>query len=160
MNFSRRIILLLAMCVLGAAAAEETKPCPFCEIVSGHRAAAIVYRDETVLAIMDNAPRNPGHVLVIPVQHAENLLMLPPETARQMMTLAQKIARALKQTDLRAEGIQLQMNTGKAAGQTVFHAHLHIIPRYAGEPAPRAETDKVPDIELEAAALKIRAQLK
>ena len=155
-----RFALLLLLSFLAATAADEKKPCPFCEITAGTRAASIVYRDDTTLAFMDNAPRNPGHVLVIPVQHADNLLELPPETARQMMALAQRIARAIRATDLKAEGIQLQMNTGKAAGQTVFHAHLHIIPRFAGEPEPAGEKNKAAPADLEAVAVKIRAALK
>ena len=155
-----RITLLLLLSFLAGVAAEEKKPCPFCEIVSGSRPAAIVWRDDTVLAFMDNAPRNPGHVLIIPVQHAENLLELPPETARRMMTLAQRVARAIRQTDLPAEGLQLQMNAGKAAGQTVFHAHLHIIPRFTAEPPATGEKNKAKLEDLEAVAAKIRAQLK
>ena len=155
-----RLILLLLLIFLASAAAEEKKPCPFCEIVAGSRPTAIVYRDDTVLAFMDNAPRNPGHVLIIPVAHAENFLEVPPDTARQMMTLAQRVARAIRQTDLQAEGLQLQMNTGKAAGQSVFHAHLHIIPRFAAESPAPGEKNKATLEQLEAVAGKIRAQLK
>ena len=155
-----RLTLLLLLSFLAGLAAEESKPCLFCEIVSGTRPAAIVHRDDTVLAFMDNAPRNPGHVLIIPIAHAENFLEAPPETVRQMMTLAQRIGRAIRQTDLPAEGLQLQMNTGKAAGQTVFHAHLHIIPRFAAEPPAAGEKNKATLEQLEAVAVKIRAQLK
>ena len=144
---------------LGALAADGAKPCVFCEIVSGQRPAAIVYRDDTVLAFMDIAPRNPGHVLVVPVRHADNLLELPPATARDMMAVAQRIALALKATDLKTEGIQVMMNTGKAAGQEVLHAHLHVIPRFIGEPEPPDKTRKGLG-ELEVVAAKIRAQLK
>jgi diadenosine tetraphosphate (Ap4A) HIT family hydrolase len=156
-----RFVLLLLLAFANAASAAEARPCPFCEIVAGTRPAAIVYRDPTVLAFMSIGARNAGHVLVIPVQHAENLLELPSDTARDLIVVAQKIARAIKASDLPAEGIQLKMNTGKAAGQTVFHAHLHIIPRFAAEPPERTEKDPpVPLPELEAAAAKIRAQLQ
>ena len=149
-------LFLLGMMV--AFAADGPKPCVFCEIVSGQRPAAIVYRDDTVLAFMDIAPRNPGHVLVVPVRHADNLLELPPATARDMMAVAQRIARALKATDLKTEGIQVLMNTGKAAGQEVFHAHLHVIPRFSGEPEP-PDKQRKGLAELAAVAAKIRAQL-
>src|SRR4051812_12568074 len=72
-----RLTLLFLLSFLAGLSAEEKKPCPFCEIVAGSRASAIVYRDGTVLAFMDNAPRNPGHILIIPVAHAENFLEVP-----------------------------------------------------------------------------------
>lgn len=155
-----RYLLLLLLSAAGLAA-TETKPCVFCEIVAGRRAAAVVYRDDKVMAFMTIGPRNPGHVLVIPVAHAENYLEVPPETLGAMMTVAQKIGRALRRTDLNAEGIQLLMNTGKAAGQTVFHAHLHVIPRHAGDNGieKKLEGPPPPMTELEAVAAKIRAQL-
>ena len=123
-----RKIFPLFLILASIALAEETKPCVFCEIVAGRLEAAIIYRDANVVAFLANSPQNPGHVLVVPVQHADGILDLPPATARAMITLAQKIAQALKRTDLQADGIRLQMNTGAAAGQSVFHAHLHVIP--------------------------------
>lgn len=156
-----RLAPLFVLALANLASAAETKPCPFCEIVAGTRPAAIVYHDPTVLAFMSIGARNAGHVLVIPVQHAENFLDLPPETARAMIAVAQKIAVAIKATDLPAEGLELKMNTGKAAGQSVFHAHLHVIPRFAAEPPPRTEKDPpVPLPELEVAAAKIRRALE
>jgi diadenosine tetraphosphate (Ap4A) HIT family hydrolase len=155
-----RHLLVFLLSVLSLIAADNPQPCPFCEIVAGTRPAAVVYRDPTVMAFLSIGPRNPGHVLVIPVQHAENFLTLPPATARELIAVAQRIATAIKRTDLQAEGIQLQMNTGKAAGQTVFHAHLHVIPRFAGEPEPRSEKDRATLAELEPIAAKIRAKLQ
>lgn len=154
-----KLLPVLLLGFLAVLAADGPQPCVFCEIVSGRRPAAVVYRDDTVLAFMDIAPRNPGHVLVVPVRHADNLLALPPSTACDMMAVAQRIARALKATDLKAEGIQVLMNTGKAAGQEVFHAHLHVIPRFPGEPEP-PDKQRKGLAELEAVAAKIRAQLK
>jgi histidine triad (HIT) family protein len=154
-----RLVLIFAVALVNATLGVEPTPCPFCEIVAGTRPAAIVYRDPDVLAFLSIGPQNPGHVLVIPVQHAENFLELPPETAPKMIGVAQQIALAIKRTDLKAEGIQLLMNTGKASGQSVLHAHLHVIPRFTGEPGPRAKDDHAPLSELEPVAAKIRAQL-
>ena len=152
-----RYFLFLLLTALGLAA--EPKPCPFCEITAGRLPAAVVYRDDKVLAFMDQAPRNPGHMLVIPLEHAENFLAIPAATMHAMTDAAKRIAEALPRAGLKCEGFNLLMNTGKAADQTVFHAHLHIIPRYTGEPPPKYPNDKVPLAELEAVAAKIRAQL-
>ena len=154
-----RFIILLAVATVSSTFAAEPTPCPFCEIVAGTRPAAVVYRDANVWAFLSIGQQNPGHVLVIPARHAENFIELPPETAREMIVVAQQIALAIKRTDLKAEGIQLLMNTGKAAGQSVFHAHLHVIPRFVGEAGPRAKGDYAPLSELEPVAAKIRAQL-
>ncbi len=154
---------LLCFLLLGsvAVAAGETKPCVFCEIAAGTRPASIVWRDDSVVAFMDRAPRNPGHVLIIPVRHADNYLEVPPATLEKMIVLAQRIGQAIRRTDLKSEGIQVQMNTGKAAGQTVFHAHLHVIPRFTGDDqAAGTEKDIVPPEQLELVAAKIRAALR
>ncbi|MDI1336059.1 MAG: HIT family protein [Lacunisphaera sp.] len=150
------VSLLLATAVL----AEETKPCVFCEIVAGKREAAIVYRDADVVAFMDNSPQNPGHVLVLPVRHADGILDLPPADARAMITVAQKIAQAIKRTDLTADGIRLQFNTGAAAGQSIAHAHLHIIPKLASDVEAKSNKPRVALAELEPLAQKIRAKLE
>ena len=153
-----RYFLLLLLTSLGLAAAEP-KPCPFCEIAAGRLPAAVVYRDDKVLAFMDQAPRNPGHLLVIPLAHAENFLAIPAATMHAMTDVAHRMAEALPRSGVKCEGFNLLMNTGKAADQTVFHAHLHIIPRYAGEPPQKHPADIVPLPEREAVAAKIRAQL-
>lgn len=139
--------------------AAGPRPCVFCEIVAGSRPAAVVHRDDLVVAFMDRAPRNPGHVLIVPVAHAENYLEVPAATLARMSELAQRIGRALRQTDLNAEGIGLVMNTGRAAGQSVFHAHLHVIPRHTGEAPPAGESRITPGPELEVSAAKIRSAL-
>jgi len=154
-----RIYLFLAL--LGVAAAAETKPCPFCEIIAGTRQQeGIVYRDDKVVAFLSIGPRNPGHVLIVPVAHAENFLEIPADTMHAMTDAAKKLAEAIKRTDLKMEGFALQMNTGKAAGQSVFHAHLHLIPRYAGEPAEQKPMPRVPPEQLAPVAAKIRAALE
>ncbi|MBI2518567.1 MAG: HIT family protein [Opitutae bacterium] len=155
-----RHLLLLLLSVIGLAAAE-TKRCVFCEIVAGQREQAAVYRDDKVMAFMTIGPVNPGHVLVIPLVHADNYLEVQPEALGAMLAAAQRIGRALQLTDLNAEGIQLLMNTGRAAGQTVFHAHLHVIPRHTGDSGieQKSEAPRPTMAELEAVAAKIRVKL-
>jgi diadenosine tetraphosphate (Ap4A) HIT family hydrolase len=146
----------------GALGAAEGA-CGFCAIAAGAGTApaTVVYRDERVVAFMDRAPRNPGHVLVVPREHAADALAVPPETLGHMAQVAQRIAQAIRRTDLKAEGFNLIANNGKAAGQTVFHPHLHVVPRFAGEPAAVAGEQRPvqPAEELAAVAAKIRAAL-
>lgn len=128
-----RILLFLAL--LGVVVAEAPKPCVFCEIIAGTRQQeSIVYRDDKVVAFLGIGPRNPGHMLIVPVAHAENFLGVPADTMHAITDTARRIAEAIRRTDLEMDSFVLQMNTGKAAGQSVFHAHLHLIPRYEDEP--------------------------
>jgi len=106
--------------------------CIFCKIAVGKLAASILYEDERLMAIMDAFPATEGHVLIIPKKHAENLHDLPEETAAAILPLAQKIARQLDAA-LNPAGLNILQNNGKAAGQVVFHYHLHLIPRYEGD---------------------------
>jgi histidine triad (HIT) family protein len=161
MNFEKLLPRLLCfLALLGAAAAEVPKLCVFCEIIAGTRQQeGIVYRDDRVVAFLSIGPRNPGHVLIVPVAHAENFLEVPADTMHAMTDAAKRIAEAIKRTDLKMDGFVLQLNTGKAAGQSVFHAHLHIIPRYDGEPAAKVPEDRVGMDVLAPVAAKIRAAL-
>jgi histidine triad (HIT) family protein len=152
--------LLLLLGVLSLSGAEAPKACVFCEIIAGTRQQeGVVYRDDTVIAFLSIGPRNPGHVLVVPVARAENFLEVPTDTMHAMTDAAKRIAGAIKRTDLKMDGFVLQMNTGKAAGQSVFHAHLHIIPRYEGEPPAKTPEDRVGMDVLAPVAAKIRAAL-
>lgn len=170
MIFSRRPITLLAACLLALASnafsAENptttpAAPCVFCAIAEKKIPAPIIYEDDLAVAFMDRAPRNPGHVLVIPRAHSVDFLDAPPATIAHLAIVAQKIATAIKHTDLVAEGFNFMSNTGTAAGQSVFHLHLHLIPRFKTEPPGTAAGEKaiVPPAELEAVAAKIRAAL-
>jgi len=161
MNFEKLLPRLFCFLVLlGAAAAQPAQPCVFCEIVAGTRQQeGIVYRDDRVIAFLSIGPRNPGHVLIIPAAHAENFLEVPADTMHAMTDTAKKIAEAIKRTDLRMDGFVLQMNTGKAAGQSVFHAHLHLIPRFDGEAEEQRPQPRVSMEELAPVAAKIRAAL-
>ncbi|MES2623486.1 MAG: HIT family protein [Patescibacteria group bacterium] len=103
--------------------------CIFCKIVSGEIPAVKIYEDDETLAFMDIQPNHKGHTLVIPKDHYENIYGLPPETAVRMMLTVQKLAIAVK-NGVDADGINIAMNNESAAGQLVWHAHMHIIPRF------------------------------
>lgn len=142
---------------------EPGKSCVFCEIAAGRlEPELVVYRDELVLAFMDIAPGNPGHVLVVPAQHADDIVAVPAATAQRMILVAQCIARAIRRTELRAEGFNFIMNAGRAAGQTVFHAHLHVVPRYAGDSGGHGDKPRrqLTSEELKPVAAKIRAAVE
>lgn len=112
---------------------ELSRPCVFCDIVAGRVPASVVYRDERVCAFMDIRPVNPGHLLVIPLAHAAGLTTLESGTGAQMFRVGQRLAEAIRRSGVRCEGINVLLADGEAAGQEVFHVHLHVIPRYAGD---------------------------
>jgi len=105
------------------------RDCIFCRIAAGRAPAEKVLETSTVLAFLDLAPVNYGHTLVIPKEHYQNLLDLPDELWTEMGRVSRRVAQVLRQT-LFAQGINVGMNNFEAAGQVVFHAHLHVIPRY------------------------------
>jgi len=107
--------------------------CLFCRILKNELPASFVYRDEKVAAFLDINPINKGHVLVIPTRHAKDLEDLFPDDGAHMFLVARKVAAALKVSGLPCEGINLFFANGKAAGQEVFHMHLHVIPRVSGD---------------------------
>lgn len=107
--------------------------CTFCLILSGKLPASLVYRDELCAAFLDIYPVNPGHLLVVPLQHAASLAELEPETGAHLFKTAQQLAAALRVSGLRCEGINLFLADGEVAGQEIFHVHLHILPRFNGD---------------------------
>lgn len=107
--------------------------CVFCEIVAGRSPASIVYRDAACVAFMDISPVNPGHLLVVPLRHATYLADLDPEAGHALFATAQRLAQAVRRSGVRADGVNLYLADGEAAGQEVFHVHLHVVPRYAGD---------------------------
>ena len=102
----------------------------FEEILSGNLPAEFVYRDDLVSAFMDIQPINPGHVLVVPNVRAATLAELPAATGERMFSVGQRVAAALRASTLRCEGVNLFLADGVRAGQTVFHMHLHVFPRF------------------------------
>ena len=108
-------------------------PCVFCEIIAGRAPAIRIYEDEDYLSILDIRPFTRGHSLVLPKQHTVDLTDTPPETTAAMMRLGQRVARAARASGLHADGNNVVINDGKAAFQSVFHIHLHVLPRHSGD---------------------------
>jgi diadenosine tetraphosphate (Ap4A) HIT family hydrolase len=104
----------------------------FCAIVAGE-AASIVHDEAEVLAFMDIRPVTPGHLLIVPKRHAVSLADLDEATGARMFTVAPQLAAALWASGLRCEGVNLFLADGEAAGQEIFHIHLHVFPRFAGD---------------------------
>ena len=132
--------------------------CVFCEIVAGRVPASVVYEDETALAFMDIQPVNPGHLLIIPRQHASLLADLHEATGAHLFRIAMRMAEALRRSGIRCEGVNLFLADGEAAFQEVFHVHLHVFPRFVGDPF-KIEADwsaRPARAELDAVAATIR----
>lgn len=106
--------------------------CIFCKILSGDIPSTTVYEDESFQAILDVNPAARGHVIILPKNHAPDIFGLPNEDASKIMIVAKKIASALKAA-YHCDGINILQNNGEAAGQTVFHLHVHVIPRFEGD---------------------------
>lgn len=104
----------------------------FQKIIEREIPATIIYEDDVVVAFLDNSPVHPGHTLVVPRQPVVNMFDADPEIIAHMAKVAQKIAQALKAV-VAADGVNLHMNNGEAAGQEVFHAHMHVVPRYTND---------------------------
>src|ERR1700728_371187 len=107
--------------------------CIFCKIVAGELPASIVDEDERTISFMDISPATRGHALVIPRAHTADLLSIDPEELAAVTVAARRLAIRMKER-LGADGINLINSCGAAAWQTVFHFHVHVIPRYEGDP--------------------------
>lgn len=107
--------------------------CIFCAIVDGKIPSAKVYENEHVFAFMDIAPANPGHLLIIPKQHYRNIFDMPVDVGGKIMEAALPLATAIRES-LKPDGLNLFQSNEPAAFQTVFHFHLHLIPRWEGDP--------------------------
>ncbi|WP_227357297.1 HIT family protein [Haladaptatus salinisoli] len=104
--------------------------CVFCDIVSRDAPGSIVYEDDGVLAMMTLRPMSRGHTLVIPKDHAASLSELTKETGGKLFETGMDLAQAIRSSELECEGINFWLADGTAAGQEVFHVHLHVLPRY------------------------------
>ena len=105
------------------------EPTIFTRIINREIPATIVYEDDMVVAFLDNSPVHPGHTLIVPREPVVNMFDAQPETIAHMARVAQTIAKALQDV-VHADGVNLHMNNGAAAGQEIFHAHMHVVPRY------------------------------
>ncbi|HEY2437093.1 MAG TPA: HIT family protein [Solirubrobacteraceae bacterium] len=130
--------------------------CIFCKIVAGEIPAAIIDQDERTVAFMDISPATRGHLLAVPRRHARNLLEIEPDDLQATILTAQRMAsRAVERLD--ADGVNLLNSCGRAAWQTVFHFHIHVIPRYEGDPLRLPWTPSEGNMEeIEAAAAALR----
>ncbi|NLU84416.1 HIT family protein [Rhodococcus sp. HNM0569] len=110
-----------------------TDDCPFCAIVRSESPAIRIHEDEHTLAFLDIRPVSRGHTLVIPKRHSPNLEALPVDDGARVFAVAQRIALAMRRGPVAADGVHLVVNDGRAAMQTVFHAHMHVVPRHRGD---------------------------
>jgi len=104
--------------------------CIFCSIIKGSLPASMIYEDKDLLAFLDIQPVNKGHILIISRQHKELITELDDSILSRMFVLAKNIDKAIRESGIKAEGMNLFLADGKAAGQEVLHVHLHIIPRF------------------------------
>ncbi len=107
--------------------------CVFCKIARRETPASVVFEDERTLAFLDIRPINEGHALVIPKAHASMLADLPSEDGGGIFRAGMRVAAALRSSGVRCEGVNFHLADGEAAGQEIFHVHLHVYPRYAGD---------------------------
>lgn len=132
--------------------------CIFCKIVKGEIPSTKVYEDDSVLAFLDIKPVNPGHTLVITKQHYENFTHTDPLDLQKLILQVQAVADAVIRA-LGAEGFNLGLNNGAAAGQLVPHVHFHIMPRFSGDGHQLWHGKPYQLGEMEAVAAKIRGIL-
>ncbi|MDE6064019.1 MAG: HIT family protein [Lachnospiraceae bacterium] len=130
----------------------KKEDCIFCKIAAGEIASKTLYEDGQFRVILDLAPATKGHALVIPKEHYANLYEIPQETAAGVMKLAKTMAEKMTEK-LGAVGFNLLQNNGEAAGQSVMHFHMHLIPRYNGDgqqlfhEQPTASQDELEEIK-------------
>jgi histidine triad (HIT) family protein len=113
--------------------ARETTECLLCRLARHEAEVSMVYEDERTVAFMDIEPLVAGHLLVAPRMHAADLSELDPEDGAAVFRTGQRAAAALRASELHCEGVNFLLADGEAAGQEIFHVHLHVFPRYAGD---------------------------
>jgi len=139
---------------------SDARACVCGKIVAGAAPASVVFRDDEVVAFMAASPSAPGHVLVVPRAHYETCFDLDDELAGPLFRMAIRIARAIKQL-YQPDGIRLVQNNGPAAGQSVFHVHVHVLPATLGRRTSIDDSGRSADrAELDRLAAEIGAALK
>ncbi len=129
--------------------------CVFCSIVKGEIPAHIVLDRDRVMAFLDINPVAPGHTLVIPKEHYENILEVPKDVLAELMEAVKAVSKAL--INYGYEGVNVLSNVGPAAGQVIMHAHIHVIPRKSGDELfKRPKTQRASDEELSKIAQELR----
>lgn len=140
---------------------EPATQCVFCGIVAGEVEASVVYEDEQVVAFLDISPVAPGHLLVVSRTHWPSLEELDEDVGAQVFRVAHRLARAMRRSGMRCEGVNLLLADGAAAFQEVFHVHLHVLPRFVGDSFRIDANWRTADrVELEAAAEQVRNGLR
>lgn len=109
-----------------------SEECIFCKIANGEIPSKTLYEDDMFRVIMDISPASKGHALILPKKHAANIYELDHETAGEAFVLAKRMATVMQKT-LDCDGFNILQNNGEVAGQTVFHFHMHLIPRYQND---------------------------
>jgi histidine triad (HIT) family protein len=133
--------------------------CIFCIIARKEAQASVIYEDAQIMAFMDIRPVSEGHALIIPKQHYVDIFDTPTDLLAETHKVTKKIATAVKKAT-HADGISIVQQNGKAAGQDIFHIHVHVIPRFEGQKTPHFHELSVASREtLEQAAEKIKQQL-
>ena len=133
--------------------------CIFCRIAQKKAPASIVYEDDAVMAFLDIRPLNEGHTLVIPKRHYAFVYEVPDEEVAHLYKLVKKVALAVKK-GVKAGGITIAQQNEKAAGQDIFHVHVHVIPRYEGQKLPRfEEVQEVSRARLDEVAKKLKQHI-
>ncbi len=132
--------------------------CIFCKIIAGKIPSMKVYENDKIFAFLDISPVNPGHTLVVPREHHADLLETPDDVLSDMITRTKKIAAAVMKA-VNADGFNVGINTKPAAGQAVFHTHLHIMPRFRDDGLRPWPHKKLSDEEMKQVQDAIKANL-
>ena len=137
----------------------EKQSCIFCRIARKEAPASIVYEDEEILVFMDTRPVTEGHTLIIPKKHYENIFDISAELNAKVYKIVKRVSLAVRKAT-KADGISIIQQNGRAAGQEVFHLHVHVIPRYEGQKLPRfGENPNTSRAELDRISTQIKLHL-
>lgn len=143
---------------------KKLPACIFCQIIKGNIPCSKVYEDQKVLAFMDIKPVNQGHILIIPKRHSELVSQMKLKDLSKLIIIGEKINASIRRSNIKCEGINFFLADGEAAGQEVFHVHLHIIPRFKndgfGFTFPKGYENKPTKKILDSIAKKIKLNIK
>jgi histidine triad (HIT) family protein len=131
--------------------------CVFCQIIQKKSPACLVYEDEQVVAFLSSHPVNEGHTLVVPKKHYENIYEIPEEEVGYLFKIAKRVAHAVREAIV-AKGIRIVQNNGRAAGQVIFHLHVHVIPLMPEEGFTHGKAYRNPTYERPQGSLKQDAE--